>query len=117
MNFFKNDSLHEHWEKRLAYFKEIDITLSPIFEAVYYYGKWKYEKEFQFALSSFSKFQEMEELSYKKNWIWVLSFCITEQIDLAFKLSRRARALVGSVVTMFYYVCGELVWGRNQVLL
>ena len=89
MNFFNNEDLKEYWEKRLTYFEEIDITSSPIIEAVYNYGKWKKDRDYKFAISSLLKFQEMEDISYNKNWYWVFSFCIEEQINLAFKLSKK----------------------------
>jgi hypothetical protein len=88
MNFFRNQKNADNWKARLNYFDHIGKALSPIFEAVYFFGKWKKEKDFKFALKSLEKFREMEGLAYEKNWFSVLSFCITEQVNLCFELKR-----------------------------
>lgn len=88
MNFFRDQKWADNWRARLNYFDQIDKSLSPIFEAVYFFGKWKKENNFEFALKSLEKFREMEGLAYEKNWFWVLSFCITEQVNLCFELKR-----------------------------
>ena len=88
MNFFRKHENADNWKSRLDYLDQIDKSLSPIFEAVYFFGKWKKENDFEFALKSLEKFREMEGLAYEKNWQWVLSFCITEQVNLCFELKR-----------------------------
>jgi hypothetical protein len=88
MNFFRDQKNADNWKARLDYFNQIDKTLSPIFEAVYFFGKWKKENSFEFAMKSLEKFREMEGMAHEKNWYWVLSFCITEQVNLCFELKR-----------------------------
>jgi hypothetical protein len=88
MNFFRDQKFADNWSARIDYFDQIDKSLSPIFEAVYFFGKWKLEKNFEFALKSLGKFEEMEEIAYEKNWLWFLSFCMTEQVNLCFELGR-----------------------------
>ena len=89
MRGFRNKQIAEN-EKvaRLKHFEKIDISISPIFEAVYLFGKWIIEKDFQSALKSISKFHEMELIAYERKWFSVLIFCIKEQINLCFKLSK-----------------------------
>jgi hypothetical protein len=88
IKFFRDEQMADKWAARLEYFEKIDVSISPIFEAVYLFGKWKTEKDFQYALKSISKFYEMELIAYEKKWFDVLIFCIKEQISLCFKLSK-----------------------------
>jgi len=39
MNFFRDQKWADNWGARLDYFDQIGKSLSPIFEAVYFYGK------------------------------------------------------------------------------
>lgn len=88
MNLFRDQKFADSWSARIDYFDQLDKSVSPIFEAVYFYGKWKKEQNFEVALKSLEKFREMEGLAYEKTWFWVLSFCITEQSNLCFELKR-----------------------------
>ena len=97
MDFFNDDKLSEQWANRLEYFEEIDVSQNALIEAVYYYGKWKMEKEYRFVERSLEKFLEMEMISLEKKWNWVLEECVTEQISLFFKLSKKTDLiLIGS---------------------
>ncbi len=88
MNFFKQERNSDQWIKRLKYFEEIDLSQNALLEAVYYFGKWKVEKEFKLVETSLEKFLEMELTSNERKWYWVLVECISEQVSLCFKLSR-----------------------------
>lgn len=100
MNFFNNDALSDQWTKRIEYFEGIDISQNPLIEAVYYYGKWKIEKKYEYVDKSLVKFLEMEEASYKKGWYWVLSECIKEQVSLFFQLGRNTDSTsIGNRIT------------------
>jgi len=89
MNFFNDDSLSGQWLRRIEYFEKTDVTKNPLIEAVYYYGKWRIERKYEYVNRSLEKFLEMEEASYRKGWYWVLSECINEQMSLFFKLGRK----------------------------
>jgi hypothetical protein len=71
MNFFRDQKNADNWKARLDYFDQIGKSLSPIFEAVYFYGKWKKDKDFQFIQQSISKFEEMEARANERKWFWV----------------------------------------------
>jgi len=86
MNLFRNQKYADNWKARLDYFDQIGKSLSPIFEAVFYYGKWKKDKDFHFIQQSISKFEEMEIIANERKWFWVLSFCITEQTNICFEI-------------------------------
>jgi len=91
MNFFRDQKNADNWGARLDYFDQIGKSLSPIFGAVYFYGKWKKDKDFQFILQSTSKFEEMEISANERKWFWVLAFCITEQINLCFEIENNEK--------------------------
>lgn len=88
MRFFRSEEMADNWGARLDYFEKIDRSISPIFEAVYLFGKWKKDKDYQSALASISKFKEMELIAYERKWFWVLVLCIKEQKNLCFKLGK-----------------------------
>ena len=91
MNFFRDQQNADNWKARLDYFDQIGKSLSPVFEAVYFYGKWKKDKDFQFVQQSISKFEEMEVSANEKKWFWVLSFCLTEQISICFEIGNNEK--------------------------
>src|SRR3989304_10625594 len=52
MNFFNNDAFSDQCVKRLEYFELIDISQNPLIEAVYFYGKWKTERKYDYIIRS-----------------------------------------------------------------
>lgn len=76
LEFFKNQNNEARWKERLDTLKDLDLTLSPIFEAVWLFGKWKIEKNYELAIKSAKKFEEMERIAYEKNWFWILTCCL-----------------------------------------
>ncbi|MEM3697606.1 MAG: hypothetical protein QXQ94_08940 [Candidatus Bathyarchaeia archaeon] len=76
LEFFKNQNNGARWKERLDTLKDLDLTLSPIFEAVWLFGKWKIEKNYELAIKSAKKFEEMERIAYEKNWFWILTCCL-----------------------------------------
>jgi hypothetical protein len=91
MNFFRDKENASNWGARLDYFEQIGTSQSPIFEAVFCYGKWKQEKDYQFILQSLSNFEKMEKIANEKKWFWVLSLCITEQINICFEIENNEK--------------------------
>lgn len=76
LEFFKNQNNDARWKERLDTLKDLDLTLSPIFEAIWLFGKWKIEKNYELAIESAKKFEEMERIAYEKNWFWILTCCL-----------------------------------------
>ena len=91
MNLFRDQKYADNWKALLDYFEQINKSRSPIFEAVYFYGKWKKDKDFQFVQQSISKFEEMEVSANEKKWFWVLSFCLSEQISICFEIGNNEK--------------------------
>jgi hypothetical protein len=88
-NFFDNNEYKDQWINRLYYFEEIDITQHPLIEAIYYYGKWKLEKKFELINKSLERFLKAEESSISNKWQWILTECVSDEIEIFFKLGKK----------------------------
>ncbi|MCX7998594.1 MAG: DUF4209 domain-containing protein, partial [Leptospiraceae bacterium] len=85
LDFFKNQNNETKWKDRLDSLKDLDLTLSPIFEAVWLFGKWKIGKNYELGIKSAQKFEEMERIAYKKDWFWILT-CSLETAIYIYKM-------------------------------
>lgn len=74
--FFKDENNEIHWKERLATIKDVDLKRSPLFEAIWFFGQWKIEKDYKIGTKSAEKFREMERLAYEKDWVWILTYCL-----------------------------------------
>ena len=80
IEFFKKQNNEARWKERLESLKGLDLTLSPLFEAIWFFGEWKIEKNYEKGIKSAQKFEETEKIAYEKNWFCILAFCLETTI-------------------------------------
>ena len=89
--FFKDEGNKKLWKQRLASLEDLDLKISPLFEAIWLFGQWRIEKDYKKGLESAQKFEEMERIAYEKNWNWVLTYSFETAIYIYKALNYREK--------------------------
>jgi len=110
IEFFKNQNNEAIWKERLESLKGLDLTLSPLFEAIWFFGEWKIEKNYEKGIKSAQKFEEMEKIAYEKKWFYILTFCLETTIYIYRMLGYTGQLKLVSKRIIAY------LKGRNETL-
>ena len=90
-NFFEKGHEEARLKERLATLKDLDLSRSPLFEAIFFFGEWKIEKDYKKGLKSAEKFEEMEKMSYARNWTSLLVYCLETTTHIFKSLGYKAQ--------------------------